>query len=615
MYVIDVLPLAANAPAGALSYRSSKEIPAGTIVTVILRRTQVPAIVLSCEPIRNVKGAVKAAPYALSGNVSETVIGRLSPAYMEAITSIADWHAASTGIVLSVLIGELIRANTTSIFEPTPGSGFSLAPLELPLTERGNRYQAFATRAKKSKNTLLFVVSTLAEVAYWKREFASFKPLVLSGALTGERRASALERARTSPPTVVISTPAFSFAPINRLTHIVIERAGAGSFRLLQRPYLDMCVALIEYARTFTLPVVVGDFPLPLEYRKGVRKFTTPLPTISVIDTRTSTGPSAATESTQEPWFAVPKELRARIGEEIAVGRRVAVLAVRKGYAPVVVCRDCGEALKDERGKLFTFSQQGEEHVFRTSDGKSIRAADTHCVNCGSWNLLPLGVGVERVAEELREAFPEAPFVAFTADTVRTLRAAERQLAPLAEPGSIVVGTEAMVPWLLAAAPAPLSLAAIASADSLLALPFWRARERFIRLAYLFAECADTAMLGTRLPNDTAVQFLRDPHNTAFFVEEESLRQALNYPPYGTLIAISFEGTYALLDRLEAQVRTVVSGQVLRQVPDRLIRSRTLRRTLVLTLGVEAWPNPSLSSRLATLSPSIRVVVDTESFW
>lgn len=615
MYVIDVLPLASNTPAGALSYRSSKVIPAGTIVTVTLRRTQVPAIVLSCESIRNVKGAIKAAPYALSGNVSKTVIGRLSQAYMEAIASIAAWHAASTGTVLSVLIGELIRANTISIFEPTPGSGFSLSPLEFPLTERGKRYQAFATRTKKSQNTLLFVVSTLAEVAYWKRELASFKPLVLSGALTGERRASALERARTSPPTVVISTPAFSFTPINRLTHIVIERAGAGGFRLPQRPYLDMRVALMEYARAFALPVAVGDFPLPLEYRKGVRKFTAPMPNISVIDTRTPTDPNAAAEATQEPWFAVPKELRVRIGEEIAAGRRVAVLAVRKGYAPVVVCRDCGEAVKDERGKLFTFSQQGEERIFRTSDGKSIRAADTHCANCGSWNLLPLGVGVERVAEELREVFPEAPFVVFTADTVRTLRAAERQFASLAAPGSIVVGTEAMVPWLLAAAPAPFSLAAIVSADSLLALPFWRARERFIRLAYLFAECAVTAMLGTRLPNDTAVQFLRDPHNTEFFIEEELLRQTLNYPPYGTLVAISFEGTHALLDRLEVQVRTVVSDQVLRQVPDRLVHGRTLRRTLVLILGVDAWPNPTLSSGLATLSPSIRVVVDPESFW
>ena len=95
-----------------------------------------------------------------------------------------------------------------------------------------------------------------------------------------------------------------------------------------------------------------------------------------------------------------------------------------------------------------------------------------------------------------------------------------------------------MALWLLAALPVPLSLAAIASADSLLALPFWRARERFVRLGLLLTSIAPRALIATRLPDDAAVKTLRDPKDTSFFDEESSLRKALGYPPYGTLISL-----------------------------------------------------------------------------
>jgi primosomal protein N' (replication factor Y) len=453
--------------------------------------------------------------------------------------------------------------------------------------------------------------------------------------VTGARRAAALAKAHEAA-SLIISTPLFSFTPLQNLGHICIERAGAGGYKLPKRPYLDMRIALLELARAYGIPLSYGDFPLPLELRADARKLIGAA-SISIMDTRKDAGTkkdATATEEEKKPWSAVPDPLRARLSEVLAAGGRAAVLAVRKGYAPVVVCRDCGQALRDERGAVYAFTQEGGERRFRTSDGVSVLGTKMTCPKCASWNLLPLGVGVERVVEELAKLFPESRIVQFDADSARAAAGAKKQLAPLTEPGSIVVGTEAMVPWLLAAAPEPIDLAAIASADSLLALPFWRARERFVRLAHLLGAVASEVIIATRLPDDTAMALLRDPSDTSFFDEEISLRAALGYPPSGTLISFSFTGSASVLDRLEAEVRAAISdpkaadrkprnagnspaapGSRLRTVADRLVRGSVYRRTLVLMLPKDGWPDARLAASISSLPPSVRVLIDPESFW
>lgn len=630
MYVLEVLPLAAGVPGGTLSYRSAEDAPFGSIVTVTLRRRRVRAVVVGSQSALEAKAALKTASYTLSGNVSESA-GRLPKPFMEAVVRIAAWHAAPTGSILASLLQEEVVADRELLlgYPESRGTEFSVESIELPLRARADSYRAIAiARAGRGMATLL-VVPTLAEVEYWKRELAGLKPVVLSGSLTGARRRAALEKAHGAV-SLIIATPLFSFIPLKHLGHICIERAGAGGYKLPKRPYLDMRVGLLELARAYGLPISYGDFPLPLELRADTRALPAPGTAITVIDTRKET---AGTDE-NAPWSAVPEKLRVHLAHVLSAGGRAAVLAVRKSYAPVVVCRDCGQALKDERGAVYAFTQEGGERRFRTSDGVSVLSTKTTCPTCGSWNLLPLGVGVERVVEELQKLFPESGIVHFDADAVRTAVGAKKKLTPLSEPGTIVVGTEAMMPWLLAAAPEPIDLAAIASADSLLALPFWRARERFVRLAYLLGAVAPEVVVGTRLPDDASLSLLRDPADPAFFAEETALRAALGYPPFGTLISFSFVGSAHVLDQLEAEVRRAVAGiptsaagwtrqddprtesiPKLRKISDRPVRGTTSQRTLVLMLPKDHWPDNELATRISSLSPAVRVSIDPESFW
>jgi primosomal protein N' len=609
MYVVDVIPFAPGAPGGSLSYRSGEKLPIGSIVLVKLRKKEVRGVVVGIEEVQDMKASLKAASYSLSGTISKP-LSRVPESLMDAITHIAAWHAAAPGSVLHQLLSEWISDGELDVLADASGTGFNIDTVEGPLCERKARYRTLISEALSRKKAALLVVSTIAEVEYWKKAFKDISLTALTGTLKDAKREDAIREARASRA-LVIATPHFAFAQVADMDTVIIDRVGAGGFRLPKRPYLDMRVALLELARARKLRIVYGDYPLPLEYRSGVRKLsgaTERSEGITIVD--------ATTEREEgESWSAVPRSVQERIRAEIEQGGRIAVFAARKGYAPVVVCGDCGQALKDERGKTYSFTLERGKRLFRTADGKSVLSTERNCPNCGSWNLRPHGVGIERVAEELRELFSDAPLALFDADTIRTAVGARRRLAPLADIGSIVVGTEAMAPWLLASSPAPFTLALIASADSLLALPFWRARERFLRLGLLLPSIAPHAMIATRLPDDAAVKTLKDPTDPVFFEEETSLRKALGYPPFGTLISLTWQGSEAALARTEEAVREAIVPYEGRMVPDRFLRGTLSQRTLVLSLPKDIWPDVTLSVRLASLPPSVRILIDPESFW
>jgi primosomal protein N' (replication factor Y) len=350
-----------------------------------------------------------------------------------------------------------------------------------------------------------------------------------------------------------------------------------------------------------------GDYPLPLELRPvpDAPLAEAPAKGARVID-------ASAERLEGEAFRAVPKPILAELGKATAQGGRAAVLAARKGYAPAVVCRDCGHAVRDEEGRALGFYQERGERLFRSADGKTVRAADLACAVCGSWNLLPLGIGVERAAEEVREALPDARVVLVDAEALKTPRAVQAARKKMREPGAVIVGTEAMLPLL--DPEEPLDYAAVASADSLLALPFWRARERFVHIGLTLLDRAKRAAIATRRREDAAVSFLEHPGDGAFFAEEASLRKALGYPPYARLLVFHAEVPPARAEDAAKRIAAALGPVPYARLPDRRIRAQA-RVSVIAKVPAAAWPDEALAMRVAALPPWVSVAVDTESLW
>lgn len=612
MYVLDVIPLSRSAP-GSLSYRSKENLAPGTVVDVELRKTRIRGIVISSEHVQDVKAMLKGVHYTLKQSTS-TKTGIFPVEAFAAARSMALRHASSIGSVLATLFGEFIRNDVEIPVEAYARTeiGFEELFSEEDIWARSVTYRKLINDVRSRGESVLLVVPTLAEITFWKRVFKDEKPLVLSGALSGVRRKDALTRAVTHAG-LILATPSFSWVPVVTLGAYIIERVSAGTYVFPKRPYLDMVYATRELARARNVPCMLGDFPIPLEYRSlpevpldtGAEK----LPI--VVDARASDDPALRTDG---PWKVLPDPVLDRIRGALAERGRVFVLAARTGYAPAVVCRDCGQSVVDSEGRPLSYGTVHSERTLRTSTGVAMPESGVACARCGSWNLLPLGVGQERVAEELIEHFPDAHIVHATTDMLARTKTLRTIRDDLRQPGTIIVGTESLLPWILESLDMDtlLSLAVIASADSLLALPFWRARERFVRLGLLMNSLANETHIVTRRPDDTAVRAVQG--DSSFFAEETALRKALAYPPFGTLITLRVEASIKEMLRVEEYINEYLSELSFSITSESTKSSTTTIRTYAAIVhGTNL--DPELAERLAALPLFVRVRIDPESIW
>ncbi|MBU1292764.1 hypothetical protein KJ819_01710 [Patescibacteria group bacterium] len=596
MYVIDVIPFAPGAPAGALSYRSTDSLTPGTLVTVPLRKKRVRGLVVACNSVRDAKALIKRADFSLSGNIE--VAGMLPEALRKGIEATALYHAAPLGAVYMQLLGALIAEEIPEQLQE--GAGHEIVLVEAPYETRIERYRELI---QETSGTTLIIVPTLAELARMKESLSSFKPVVLSGAKASATRAHALRKALASP-SLVLATPAYIATPIPALQRVILDRVSAGAYRFPKRPYVHAVVAAQYVTEARNIPLTYGDFPLPLEFRSLQPLSDEGLGTLSIVDVKAEEEKQGAT------FKAIPDPLFESIKEALEKGGRVAVLSARKGYAPAVVCRTCGASVRDAQGRALALATYKGERVLRSADGNTIKEADAVCDVCESWNLLPLGIGVERVMEELAVLFPKTQLIRFDTDTIRTPAMARKTLALFEESGGIIVGTEFILPWLSTSM--PLALAVVASADSLLALPFWRSRERFLRLLLTLRERAIHTIVATRRMDESALVGAEHPEEETFFEEERSLRKALEYPPHGALITIATVGNAQHMEAAASSITKMAEPYSVYALPEKQTGTQT-SRTWVLQLPEGAWPDQALSRKLSGLPPSFRVLIDPDS--
>jgi len=608
MYVVDVIALSPSSPAAPLTYRSKERLVPGTIVSVLLRKTPTHAIVVSTTEVKDAKAMLKTASFALVKSVTRTD-GKMPAPLMRVAEDVAAYQAVPLGSVLHALFSDAMALDIPKTLPE--GSGYELRPLEFPRRVRLGKYRSLIEANIKDRKATLLTVPTIAELNELKAYFSDLKPIVLSGTVKPEARKELLIEAGDSRG-LILTTPAYSFTTVRNLGAIIVERVSAGSYKMPSRPFLDRAYALSSLARERGLTLCLGDYPLPLEYRKRRSEplFNTPTGAASAVDVR-------KVREQGEVWKSLPDATLSKIRSVLSHNGRIVILAARKGYAPSVVCRDCGTTLRDENGRAYSLATVSGKRILRTADGKNVESASILCPVCGSWNLMPLGVGVERVAEELSAAFPDTPIHRFDADAVKTDTQARKTMRAYKDEKGILIGTESMLPWLTYGftADVPYDLAIVASMDSLLALPFWRARERFVRIGLILRELAEETLIHTRIPDDSALSAVMDPRGTEFFKEEDELRQALSYPPYGALLAFHVEGGRKRLIEAKVALIRAVLPHAPSVLPERHVEKNTYRLTILLHLRKNEWPDPELSARIQALPPYVRVDIDPETFW
>src|SRR5258708_4605988 len=211
----------------------------------------------------------------------------------------------------------------------------------------------------------------------------------------------------------------------------------------------------------------------------------------------------------------------------------------------MTVCQDCGEVLMCDtcRAPLVLYtSKDGSKRIFVCNRCEIQKGTDIICENCGSWNLVPLGIGTDTVYEYLKEVFQKEGIKTFKLDkeSAKTKKGAEHIAKEFEEnPGSIMVGTEMALFYLKD----KVNMSMIASFDALWSIPNFRMSEKVIQIMIsILSFTKEKFIIQTKNDKDPAILAVKRENLLPFVRSELEDRKKLGYPPYKRFIKITHLG-------------------------------------------------------------------------
>jgi primosomal protein N' (replication factor Y) len=312
--------------------------------------------------------------------------------------------------------------------------------------------------------------------------------------------------------------------------------------------------------------------------------------------------------------------------ETLAAGEQTLLFLNRRGYAPLVLCKSCGERLTSPDTDSWLVEHRYSGRLVCHLTGFSMMKPEA-CPHCGAKDsLVSIGPGVERVEEEARALFPDARVAVFSSDTVWDAKEARRLVASMEEGEiDILVATQAAAKGHNFP---KLTLVGVVDADLGLRGGDLRAAERTYQLLAQATGRAGRrdrpgrALLQTYAPDHAVMQALKAQDRDAFTETELNERELAGLPPFGRLAAVIVSGpdpaaleTFA---RGMAEVAPNTEGVKIygpADAPLGLIRGRRRKRFLVqagrgvdLSAYMTAW-------RARVRPPgAIRVAIDVDPY-
>ncbi|MCS6951929.1 MAG: primosomal protein N' [Bryobacteraceae bacterium] len=397
---------------------------------------------------------------------------------------------------------------------------------------------------------------------------------ILHSAFSDLERADQWRRIRAGTAPVVVGTRSGVFAPVRNLGLIVVDEEHDASYKQEETPrYHGRDVAIVR-ARHSGACVVLGSATPSLESRYNAEqgKYTLlelperiesrPLPRVELIDLR-----QEFLETGKQATFS--RRLREAIEQRLVRGEQIMLLLNRRGFSSFLACRACGQRLECVNCSVTLTFHRRDRRMLCHYCHYAARVPET-CPHCGSEYLYFVGMGSERVEEELHREFPGARIARMDRDTVSGRRRYESILQGFREGAyDILVGTQMIakghdIP--------NVTLVGVVNADIGLGMPDFRAAERTFQLLTQVAgragrgEIPGTVLIQTLNPEHYAIRCAAAQDYGAFYAKEIQFRRALRYPPFSALANCLVRSR----SQEEAQRRAAELGRFLQPPPEGL---------------------------------------------
>lgn len=436
-------------------------------------------------------------------------------------------------------ITEQLRSRQSVLLHGVTGSG------------KTEVYTHLIDHVLKTGNQVLYLVpeiSLTTQLTDRLRKVFGDRLLVYHSKFSDSERVDIWKRLlESNEPMVVLGVRSSVFLPFGRLGLVIVDEEHESSYKQYDpAPRYNARDTAMVLASMHGAKVVLGSATPSIEtyYKATTGKYGlvtlseryegAVLPEVEIIDMREQRKKKQNIGTLSSPLI---QEMRGALSDN----KQVILFQNRRGFAPVVVCQQCGWTPKCENCDVSQIYHK-YNNMLKCHYCGYTRALPTVCPACGLNGIEVYGYGTERIAEEVGKNFPQARISRMDLDTTRNKDAYQDIIEDFAAHRTdILVGTQMVSKGLDFG---EVRMAGVINADTLLNFPDFRSNERAYNMLEQVAGRAGRrkekgkVLIQTTNPKENVLEYVKAHDYSSYYQSEIAERERYAYPPFTKIINI-----------------------------------------------------------------------------
>lgn len=359
---------------------------------------------------------------------------------------------------------------------------------------------------------------------------------------------------------IVVGARSAVFAPLENIGLIIMDEEHDPSYKQDSSPrYHTRDIARFR-AQYYQCPLVLGSATPSIETFARAKKGTYELyelkkrinnqamPACYIVD--------MTKEVAQRNYSLFSNLMKNKLNQCLKEGQQAILLLNRRGYAPYLQCKECGEVIKCPHCDV-ALTYHKDEHVLKCHYCDYSMSVVSKCPHCQAKMMMPMGYGTQKVEEMLLKEFPLAKVIRMDMDTTRKKGSHEKILKSFEnQEANILLGTQMIAKGLDFE---NVTFVGIINADQTLNLPDFRANERTFQLICQVSgrsgrgKKKGCVVIQTYNPDHYALKTASLHDYLSFYNQEIQYRYYGNYPPYCRMVSIEIRSKEQPLCLQQAQ--------------------------------------------------------------
>jgi len=628
MRLLSILPIARGIRKETLTYFSTEDIPLGALVAIPLRSRTVQGIIIESKDAMEAKAEIKGMDFTVKKIQRHKGDAGIPVPVMEAARKVAEICATSVGAVLSAMVPKVCLEFPELFFtakeSPKTKGTFETLAMQSESSDRYDTYKSIIRESFAKKLSIAVICPTEssgeAMANILSKGIADYT-LRLPETTSKKILSTWYKKVHESnhPLLLIGGAQLLALLPLATGT-IILEEESSQFYKSRRQPYLDTRQVVREVARAAGSRIIYGDKLLSVETHAKIKEGKTQeysrISKRSTYKIQTLLVDTKPKEDEKKVFKALSPDLEEMIRYSDKGSKKLFIYSPRRGLASQTVCRDCGttvlcaecESPVVLHGKT---SETEDTRRFICHHCGKARGAHEKCSVCESWNLVPYGIGIERIEEEIAK-ITDTEIIRVDSDTARTPKEAKTKINRFLEidkakkTPKILLGTDLALRHL---PDLSVDFAAIPTLESIHSLPDFRTSERVMHaLLDVKGKATECLLVQSRDPKQSVIEQGLAGDLESFVRDEIKARKAFGYPPYMRLIKLTVGGKKDKVKQDSAVVAERLAKWNPRIFPAfiKSIKGQTLLHIL-MKIPESQWPDKELTGVLLSLPPSVKI--------